>query len=97
MLPRTKYQVRKVQKSKKERMEERNKYCYVHTCVFFIGRECPQATALVRPSLKRTHSYGNLPYNKRKLEYNLWVSKFLISFQVICHALLLSFRFPSNL
>jgi len=70
MLPSTKYQVKKVQKNKKERMEEKKKKnYYVHTCVFSIGWECPQATTLVRPSLKRTHSYENLPYKKRKFEY----------------------------
>jgi hypothetical protein len=70
MLPSTKYQVRKVQKNKKERMEEKKKKdYYVHTYVFSIGRECPQATTLVRFSLKRTHSYENLPYKKRKFEY----------------------------
>jgi hypothetical protein len=30
-------------------------------CVFSIGWECPWPTALVPPSLRRTHSYGNLP------------------------------------
>jgi hypothetical protein len=35
-----------------------------HTHVFSIGRECPWPIALVSMSLKRTHSYGNLPYNK---------------------------------
>ncbi len=33
------------------------------THVFSIGREHTQAIALVQPSLWRTHSYGNLPYN----------------------------------
>jgi hypothetical protein len=32
--------------------------------VFSFGREHPQATALVRPSLRRTHLYWNLPYNQ---------------------------------
>jgi len=35
-----------------------------HTRVFSTSRECPQATALVQSSLRRTHLYGNLPYNK---------------------------------
>jgi hypothetical protein len=35
-----------------------------HTHVFSISQESPQATtALMRPSLSRTHSYGKLPYN----------------------------------
>jgi hypothetical protein len=34
-----------------------------HTCVFSICQKCPRATALTKPSLRRTHSYGNLPYN----------------------------------
>jgi hypothetical protein len=34
-----------------------------HTRVFSISRESPQATTLVQPSLRGTHSYGNLPYN----------------------------------
>jgi hypothetical protein len=33
------------------------------TRVFPTGWECPHVTALVRPSLRRTHSYGNPPYN----------------------------------
>jgi hypothetical protein len=60
----------KFKKTKKERMEERKKKdYYVHNCVFSISRECPQVTTLLRPSLKRTHSYENLPYKKRKFEY----------------------------
>jgi len=35
-----------------------------NTHVFSIGRKLPQAIALMRPSLRRTQSYGNLPYNK---------------------------------
>jgi hypothetical protein len=46
-----------------------------HTHVFSIDRQCPQATALMRPSLRRTHSYVNLPYNK----ITLCESKFNIS------------------
>jgi hypothetical protein len=32
-----------------------------HTGVFSICQEHPWASALGRPSLRRTHSYGNLP------------------------------------
>jgi hypothetical protein len=35
-----------------------------HTHVFFIIWECPQATTIVQPSLRRTHLYENLPYKK---------------------------------
>ncbi len=60
--------IRKIQKNRKERMEERKRrnfftYVEVFTCVFSICLECPQATTLLWLSLKRTHSYGNLPYN----------------------------------
>jgi hypothetical protein len=64
-------QIRKIQKNKKERMEERKKKrdFYVrggfHTHVFSISWECPGATALVRPSLRRTHSdVGTSPTTK---------------------------------
>jgi hypothetical protein len=66
--------IRKIQKHKEERdrsgkfkktMEERKtRDFYIpggsHTHVFCIG-QTTRATALVRPSLRRTHSYGNLP------------------------------------
>jgi hypothetical protein len=60
---------RKLKKEKKERVEERKRRDFErhggsHTHVFSIGRECPRPIALVSPSLKKTHSYGNLPYNK---------------------------------
>jgi len=53
---------------KMERMEERKRRDFYigggsHTQVFSIGWEDPWATALMRPSLKSTQSYGNLPYN----------------------------------
>jgi len=59
----------KLKKNKKERMDERKRRDFhvcggSHTGVFSIGREHPQATALVRPSLRRTHLYWNLPYNQ---------------------------------
>jgi hypothetical protein len=60
-------QIRIIQKNKKERMEERKRrdfYVCGGSHVFSIGREHPGSTALMRPSLRRTHSYGNLPYNK---------------------------------
>ncbi len=61
-------QIRKIQKSKMERMEERKRRDFdirgvSRTHVFCIGWEHRWATALVPPSLRRTHSYGNLPYN----------------------------------
>jgi hypothetical protein len=34
--------------------------------VLSISRERPGSTALVRPSLRRTHSCGNLPYIQQK-------------------------------
>jgi hypothetical protein len=34
------------------------------TGVFSIHREHPRATALMRPSLRGTHLYWNLPYNQ---------------------------------
>jgi len=45
-------QIRKIQKNKKERMEERKRTDFYvlggsHTCVFSIGWGCPQATTLV--------------------------------------------------
>jgi hypothetical protein len=62
-------QIRKIQKNKKERMEERKRrHCFVMyvevvpilVCFPSVGN------ALVRPSLRRirrSHSNGNLPYN----------------------------------
>ncbi len=63
--------MRKIQKKKKEIMEEtKRRDFYIrrgsHSRVFSIGRERPQAIALCR-----THSYGNLPYNTTKLIKNL--------------------------
>ncbi len=53
---------------RKEWRKEKEEIFYVcegsHICVFSIVREHPGSTALMRPSLRRTHSYGNLPYNK---------------------------------
>jgi hypothetical protein len=66
-------EIRKIQTNKKERMEERKRrdlFLFIfyirggsHTRVFSISRERPWAIALVQPSLRRTHSYRNLPYN----------------------------------
>jgi len=62
--------MKKIEKKRKEgRVEERKRRDFEghggsHTHVFSIGWECPRPIALVSPSLKRTHSYGNLPYNK---------------------------------
>jgi hypothetical protein len=61
-------QIRKIQKHKEEIMEERKRRNFdicgdSHTRVFSIGWEWPQATVLVCPSLRRTHSYGNLAYS----------------------------------
>jgi hypothetical protein len=66
-------QIRKIQENKKEIMEERKTrdLCVLgrsHTGVFAIVWGCPQATTLVRPSVRRTHSYGNLPHNITRLE-----------------------------
>jgi hypothetical protein len=69
-------QIKRIQENKKEIMEERKRrdLCVhggSHTGVFAIGWGCPQATTLVRPSVRRvgrTHSYGNLPYNITRLE-----------------------------
>jgi hypothetical protein len=60
-------QIRKFQKHK-ERMEERKRRDFYtcggsHTHVFSIGQEHPQATTLMQPSLRKTHSNWNLPYN----------------------------------
>ncbi len=57
-------QIRKFQKNKKERIEERKRRIFYtrggsHTRVFSMG----QATTLMQPSLRRTHSIWNLPYN----------------------------------
>jgi hypothetical protein len=37
---------------------------------FSISLESHGATALMRPSLRRTHSYGNLPYNMNIVSLN---------------------------
>jgi hypothetical protein len=69
--PGAKGQIRKIEKeNKKERVEQRKTrifdgYGGSHTRVFSIGREGPWATTLVRPSLRRTHSYGNSHTNKQ--------------------------------
>jgi hypothetical protein len=56
---------RKIQKNMKERKRRDFYECEdSRTRVFSMGQECPQATPLVQRSLKRTHLYGNLPYNK---------------------------------
>ncbi len=39
-----------------------------HTGVFSNGWGRPRATTLVGPSLRRTHWYGNLPYNITRLQ-----------------------------
>ncbi len=49
-------------------MEERKRRDFYtcggsHTHVFSIGQEHPQATTLMQPSLRKTHSNWNLPYN----------------------------------
>jgi hypothetical protein len=66
-------QIRKIQENKKEIMEERKRrdLCISggsHTRVFAIGWGCPRATTLVGPFVRRTHSYGNVPYNITRLE-----------------------------
>jgi hypothetical protein len=59
-------QIKKIQKTKMERMEERKRRDFYigrgsHTHVFCISWEHPWATPLARPSLRRTHSYGTSP------------------------------------
>jgi hypothetical protein len=54
----------KLKKNKNERVEERKRRVFdghggSHTHVFSIGLECPWATTLVRPTLRRTHSHTN--------------------------------------
>jgi len=66
-------QIRKIQENKKEIMEERKRrdLCISggsHTRVFASGWGCPRATTLVGPFVRRTHSYGNVPYNITRLE-----------------------------
>jgi len=65
-------QFRKIQKNKKERMEERKRRDFfvftnlevpILVCSPSVSQEHPWATALVQPSLRRTHLYGNLSYN----------------------------------
>jgi len=60
-----------------------------HTGVFAIGWGCPHATTHVRPSIRRTHSYGNLPYNITRLEKNTAPPVLLINpcIQVIIQAI----------
>ncbi len=52
---------------RKECRKEKEEIFYTHggshTHVFSIGREHPRATTLMQPSLRRTHSNWNLPYN----------------------------------
>jgi hypothetical protein len=63
-------QIRKIKKKQegKEWMKEKEEiFAYVKvplTGVFSIHREHPRATALMRPSLRGTHLYWNLPYNQ---------------------------------
>jgi len=69
-------QIRKIQENKKEMMEERKRrersllmWRFPYSCVcHWLGM--PRTTTLVRPSVRRTHSYGNLPYNITRLEKN---------------------------
>jgi len=64
------------------------------TCVFFIWWECPRATALMRPSLRRTHSYENLPYNIKNPNDTSKVHRY----RNICHTCLTTIWiiFPNN-
>ncbi len=75
--------MRKIFKNKKERTEERKRRdCYIcegsHTHVFSIGWEHPQATNLMRHSLRRTHLYGN-PTNNILTGLLCWVIPFFLS------------------
>jgi hypothetical protein len=61
---------KKIQKNKKEKMEETKRRDFLYICrgshtrrVFSISRERPWATTLS----SRTHSYGNIPYNTTTL------------------------------
>jgi hypothetical protein len=69
-------QIRKIQKNKKERMEERKRRDFFpicggsHTCVFFIGQEHPRATLpqenplVWEPPLQhKAHSYASISCN----------------------------------
>jgi hypothetical protein len=40
--------------------------------VFSISREHPWAPTLMRPYSRRTHSYGNLPYNITLINFILY-------------------------
>jgi hypothetical protein len=75
-------QIRKIPKNMKRRMEERKRrdffinYFWLrtggsHTRVFSIGQERSRPTAL-----RRTHSYGNLPYNQMKTTLLRWRLQF---------------------
>ncbi len=65
-------QIRKVQKNKKERMEERKRTDFYrmwrcpYSCVLHRSGTRPQATTIVQPFLRRTHLYKNLPYKKQQ-------------------------------
>jgi hypothetical protein len=57
-------------KNMKERVDERKRRDFdghggSHTHVFSVGPECPWATTLVQPSLRRTYLYGNSYTNKQ--------------------------------
>jgi hypothetical protein len=59
--------LKKKQEGKEWMKEKEEIFAYVKvplTGVFSIHREHPRATALMRPSLRRTHLYWNLPYNQ---------------------------------
>jgi hypothetical protein len=66
-------QIRKINKKQegKNGGTKKKRICYrprgSHTHVFSISWECPRATALIQPYLRRTHSYENLPYNKETI------------------------------
>ncbi len=57
----------KFKKTRKKEWRGKKKDFYIHegshTHVFSINRECPWDNALMQPSLKKMHSYGNLSYN----------------------------------
>ncbi len=101
--------IKKIQKHKEERdklgkfkktrrkewREKRDFYIRggSHTRVFSIGQERPQHTALMWPSLRKTHSYGNLSYNiifmihlyfvgKGEKKFKKYMDKKLSHFQV---------------
>ncbi len=92
-------QIKKIQENKKEIMEERKRrdLCLgggSHTCVFAIGWGCPQATTLVWPSIRRTHSSSTSLTTSQDWKKNTAPPVLLINpcIQVTIQAIVSSFR-----